>query len=59
MLKKLRSFYSGKWYVEVKTKNIIAAGVYYAKIDEGFENDELMYWNLSGPDPDYAKNNEI
>lgn len=46
--------YSGKWHVEGKTENIIASGVYYCKIDEGFENDSVIFRPKVGPDEYYA-----
>ena len=47
--------YSGKWHVEGKTENIVAGGVYYCKIDEGFDQDVLVYRPKLGPDPAYAE----
>ena len=46
--------YSGKWHVEGKTENIVAAGVYYCKVDEGFENDSVVFKPKVGPDEGYA-----
>ena len=43
------SSYSGNWHVEGKTENIVAAGVYYSKIDAGFEFDKLEYRTLLIP----------
>ena len=37
--------YSGKWHIEGKTENIVAAGVYYCNIDNGFQEDKLLYRN--------------
>ena len=47
--------YSGKWHVEGRTENIVAGGVYYCKIDEGFDQDVLVYRPKAGPDPLFAK----
>ena len=47
--------YSGKWHVEGRTENIVAGGVYYGKIDEGFDQDVLVYRPKAGPDPLFAK----
>ena len=46
--------YSGKWHVEGRTENIVAGGVYYCKIDEGFEQDVVVFRPRSGPDGSYA-----
>ena len=56
---KPKTTYSGKWHVEGKTENIIAAGVYYLSIDKGFEKDEVLFRHLQGPDEDYASWNNI
>jgi len=47
--------YSGKWHIEGKTENIVAAGVYYCNIDKGFQEDKLLYRNNVFPDPGYAE----
>ena len=47
--------YSGKWHVEGRTENIVAGGVYYCKIDEGFDQDVLVYRPKLAPDPFYAE----
>jgi hypothetical protein len=35
--------YVGKWHLEGKTEDIVAAGVYYCKIDKGFEEDIVVF----------------
>jgi len=47
--------YSGKWHIEGKTENIVAAGVYYCNIDNGFQEDKLLYRNYVFPGPSYAE----
>ena len=47
--------YSGKWHVEGRTENIVAGGVYYCKIDEGFDQDVLVYRPKVGPTPSFAE----
>ena len=46
--------YSGKWHVEGFTENIVAAGVYYCKIDSGFAEDKVVFRPKVGPDPFYC-----
>jgi len=46
--------YSGKWHIEGKTENIVAGGVYYCNIDQGFNEDKLLYRDYVFPDPGYA-----
>ncbi|OMJ87470.1 hypothetical protein SteCoe_10801 [Stentor coeruleus] len=46
--------YSGKWHVEGKTENIVAGGVYYCKIDFGFENDQVLFRPKQAPDLSYS-----
>lgn len=41
--------YSGKWHLEGKTENIIAAGVYYCKINNGFLKDALAFHPIWSP----------
>ena len=41
--------YSGKRHVEGRTENIVAEGVYYSKIDKGFEQDVIVFRPKSGP----------
>jgi len=43
--------YSGKWHIEGKTENIVAAGVYYCNTDKGFPEDKLLYRNYVSFDP--------
>jgi len=45
--------YSGKWHIEGKTENIVAAGVYYCNIDQGFQEDKLLYRNYVSPSPSF------
>ena len=51
--------YSGKWHVEGRTENIVAGGVYYCKIDKGFEQDVVVFRPKVGPDEFYAKYNGV
>ena len=48
------TIYSGKWHVEGRTENIVAGGVYYCKIDKGFEQDVVVFRPRSGPDSGFA-----
>ncbi|OMJ87493.1 hypothetical protein SteCoe_10829 [Stentor coeruleus] len=50
-----RTSYSGKWHVEGKTENIIAGGVYYCKIDSGFNNDQVLFRPRQAPNSYYAE----
>jgi len=47
--------YSGKWHMEGKTENIVAAGVYYCNIEKGFREDKLLFRNSVFPDETYAE----
>ena len=51
--------YSGKWHVEGRTENIVAGGVYYCKIDEGFEEDVVVFRPRVGPGTYYAETSAI
>ena len=51
--------YSGKWHIEGKTEHIVAAGVYYCNIDNGFQEDKLVYRNNIFPDPGYALDSNL
>ena len=51
--------YSGKWHVEGRTENIVAGGVYYCKIDEGFEEDVVVFRPRVGPGTFYAETSAI
>lgn len=51
--------YTGKWHVEGKTENIIAGGVYYAKIDKGFQEDVVEFRPNFGPNGWYSKNTRM
>ena len=46
--------YSGKWHVEGRTENIVAGGVYYCKIDEGFDQDIVVFRPRQGPREGYS-----
>ena len=51
--------YSGKWHVEGRTENIVAGGVYYCKIDEGFEQDVVAFRPRSNTYGSYANSDGI
>ena len=51
--------YSGKWHVEGRTENIVAGGVYYCKIDEGFEEDVVAFRPRSNTYGSYANSDGI